>query len=143
MWWVEKILPSFEFKSISLLEIPKIDPNFTEIINHIEEAHRQNSMSKPKNVLIECRKALETLTLEVKKRGFKKKIDNKPVPDWSELFKDKNTGDIIGTINQKLNAFLVPGAHAGSAISREEADFALLVTHGIVMMVSEKLIESK
>jgi hypothetical protein len=135
--WVEKILPNLGFKDVSLIELPKVSQEWQNIIEHLNEAWRQHSMGKYDSVLTECRKTLETLSDEVKKRGFIKKEN--PLPDWERLFGSKDLDDILGTINKKLYGFLAPGAHTGKAINKEDADFALLVTQGIVAIVTEKL----
>ncbi|MBU4075370.1 MAG: hypothetical protein KKI06_01435 [Euryarchaeota archaeon] len=136
--WVEKILPNIGFKDVSLIEIPKINQKWQKIIEHINEAWHQHSMGKYDKVLIECRKALEALGNEVKNKGFTKD-EGKSIPDWEKLFNSENVGDTVGTINKKFYGFLAPSAHTGKAINKEDADFALLVMHGIVTLVTENL----
>ncbi len=136
--WVEKILPNIGFKDVSLIEIPKINQKWQKIIEHINEAWHQHSMGKYDKVLIECRKALEALGNEVKNKGFNKD-EGKSIPDWEKLFNSENVGDTVGAINKKFYGFLAPSAHTGKAINKEDADFALLVMHGIVTLVTENL----
>ncbi len=142
--WVEKILPNIGFKDVSLIELPKINPEWQKIIEHINEAWHQHSMGKYDKVLIECRKALEALNNQVKKKGFEKttndKEEEKIIPDWERFFNSGNVGDTMGKMNQKFFGFLSPSAHTGKAINREDADFALLVTHGMVTLVTENLV---
>ncbi|MFZ3169873.1 MAG: hypothetical protein WA130_19850 [Candidatus Methanoperedens sp.] len=144
--WVEKILPNIGFKDVSLIELPKINPQWQKIIEHINEAWHQHSMGKYDKVLTESRKALESLADEVKRKGFVKTIKNdkdeeKTIPDWKRFFNSEHAGDTIGAINQKFNGFLSASAHVGKAINREDADFALLVTHGMVTLVTENLMK--
>ncbi len=144
--WVEKILPNIGFKDVSLIELPKINQEWQKIIEHINEAWHQHSMGKYGNVLTESRKALEALNNEVKKKGFEKTITNNKgeterIPDWHRFFNSKNVGDTVGKMNQKFFGFLAPSAHTGKAINREDADFALLVTHGMVTLVTENLMK--
>lgn len=136
--WVEKILPNIGFKDVSLIELPKINPQWQKIIEHINEAWHQHSMGKYDKVLTECRKTLEALGNEVKNKGFTKD-EEKSIPDWEKFFNSENVGDTVGAINRKFYGFLAPGAHTGKAINKEDADFALLVTHGIVTLVTENL----
>jgi len=101
-------------------------------------------MGEYDKVLTECRKALEALNKKVKAQGFTKEIkeeqgSKKELPDWDKLFGSSKLGDIIGTINKKLWGFVAPGAHAGKAINREDADFALMITHAITNIVIHKL----
>lgn len=141
--WVEKILPNIGFKDVSLIELPKINQKWQKIIEHINEAWHQHSMGKYDKVLIECRKSLEALGNEVKNKEFIKTIKNekeeKSIPDWEKLFNSENVGDTVGAIYKKFYGFLAPSAHTGKAINKEDADFALLVTHGIVTLVTENL----
>jgi len=146
--WVENILPELKYKDVALLEIPKLpDSEFQDIANYINAAWKQYSMGEYGNVLTECRKALETLTGKMKAKGFEKEIaDNegkkKKIPDWDKLLGSSELGDILGTVNQKVLGFVAPGAHAGKAINKEEADFALMVTHSLLNMAIHKLIQS-
>jgi hypothetical protein len=103
-------------------------------------------MGKYDKVLTECRKALETLSDDVKKKGFAKTIKNdkdedKIIPEWERFLNSKNVGDTVGKMNQKFYGFLSTSAHMGRAINREDADFALLVTHGMVTLVTENLMK--
>lgn len=143
--WVEKLLPKLGFKSVSLLEIPKlVDSEFAEIINHVEGAWKQYSMGEYHRVLSDCRKALEALGTKVKSKGFEKTIEEegrkKTLPDWSKLLGNDDLGDIMGTISQKTIGFITPGSHAGKTINKEDADFALMVTHAIVNLTTRKLL---
>lgn len=138
--WIEKILPNIGFKDVSLIELPKINPQWKKIIDHINEAWHQHFMGKYDKVLTECRKALEALGSEVKNKGFTKD-EAKSIPDWEKLFNSENVGDTVGAINKKFYGFLAPSAHTGKAINREDADFALLVTHGMVTLVTENLMK--
>lgn len=145
--WVEKILPNIGFKDVSLIELPKINQQWQKIIERINEAWHQHSMGKYDKVLTECRKALETLSAEVKMKDFVKikkndKGEEKEYPDWERFFNSQTVGETVGTINQKFNGFLAISAHTGGkAINREDADFALLVTHGMVTLVTENLMK--
>lgn len=143
--WVENILPAVGYKEVALLEIPKLpDSEFEDIANHINAAWKQHSMGEYGNVFTECRKALETLTGKMKAKGFEKEItDNegkkKKVPDWEKLLGSSELGDILGTVNQKILGFVAPGAHAGKAINKEEADFGLMITHSLLNIAIHKL----
>lgn len=143
--WVEDILPRMKYKEVMLVEIPKlIEPQFEGMSVYLIDAWRQYSMGEYDKVLTECRKALEELSKTVKSKGFEKEAGNsqgerKKVPDWEKLLNNSDSGNIIGGIHQKLLGFVAPGAHAGKAINREDADFALMVTHAIVNLVIRKL----
>lgn len=138
--WVEQNLPYMGFKDISLIELPKLTQEWEDITEHLNEAWRQHSMGKYDNVLTECRKALEALSGAVKKNGFT--VEDEKMPDWNGLLGNKKLGSLLRTINQKMHGFLALGAHTGKAINREDSDFALLVTNGIVILVTEKLLKT-
>lgn len=144
--WVEKILPSLKFKDVSLIEIPKIEnPEFGQVIDEINEAWKQYSMGEYKNVLVECRKAMEALGDVVKSKNFKKETPNekgekKTEPDWAQALQDEEIGNIIGSFVQKLSGFLAPAAHHGKSFNREEAELAILITHALTKYVASKLV---
>jgi hypothetical protein len=143
--WVESILPGLKYKDVALLEIPKLqDSEFADIANHMNTAWKQYSMGEYVNVFVECRKALEALSGKIKAKGFEKETtDNegkkKKIPDWEKLVGSPELGDILGTINQKIWGFVAPGAHTGKIMSKEDADFALMVTHSLLNLAIRKL----
>ncbi|MEM3449827.1 MAG: hypothetical protein QXP38_13340 [Nitrososphaerota archaeon] len=143
--WVERILPQLKYKDVSLIEIPKIErPDFTDIMSRVNEAWRQHLMGEYDKVLTECRKAMEGLTTFIKNMGFQKEVVDekgvrKAIPDWEKALAHKEMGDIIETMVQKHFGFLSPGAHYGKSINREDAEFAIMFTHGLINLVSKKL----
>ena len=96
-------------------------------------------MGEYDKVLTDCRKVIEEIGTIVRKRGFEI-IDeeNKKRPDWKKFFGGDEVGEIFGTINQKIYGFTWPGAHTGKSINREDADYALMITHAIANMVIKK-----
>jgi len=145
--WVETLLPVLGLKTVSLIEIPKLsDPEFQEIISHVDDAWKQYSMGEYHRVLTDCRKALESLASVVKDKGYKKSKEQegkkRTFPDWGKLLGNEDLGDTVGIINKKARAFIVPAAHAGRTINREDADFALMITHAIVNLITRKLAET-
>jgi len=142
--WVETILPSLKYKDVMLIEIPKLaDTEFTEIVNYLNGAWKQYSMGEYDKVLSECRKALEALNGKLRSKGFEKEVANekgtKRVPDWSKLLGNQELGEIIGIINQKMWGFVTPGAHAGKAINKEDADFSLMTIYALINLAIKKL----
>jgi len=100
-------------------------------------------MGEYDKVLSDCRKALEALGTKLKSQGFQKEVQDEKgkhiVPDWERFLTNKDLGDIIGSINQKLYGFTSPGAHAGKSINREDADLSLMATYALVQFVISKL----
>lgn len=142
--WVEKILPQLKYKDVALLEIPRLeDVEFADVVEYINAAWKYHSMGEYSQVLGECRKALETLTTKVKNKGLEKEVmeegKRRIILDWNKLLGSDEIGEIVGSICQKTWGFVTPGAHAGKTINREDADFALMVTHAMANFVSRKL----
>lgn len=146
--WVETLLPEMGYKTVSLLEIPQLmDSEFQEITKYVDEAWKQHSMGEYNRVLSDCRKALEAIGTKIRKKGFEKTITEeegrkRKVPNWGKLLGNKDLGNLVGTINQKTVGFMTPGSHAGKAVNKEDADFALMTTHAIVNLAIRKLLIS-
>lgn len=136
--WVEKFLPTFKYKEVVLLEVPKLDiSEFSKVAELLNDAWKKKSMGQFSDVLVDCRRALEFITKEVKKKGFKTEDGN---PDWNRFLGDKELGDINATIVQKLSGFVAPGAHLyGKAFNIEDAEYALMITYAIANYVLNKL----
>jgi len=145
--WVETLLPALGLKTVSLIEIPKLaGSEVEELISHVDDAWKQYSMGEYHRVLTDCRKALESLGSIAKSKGYKKTTaqqdEKKTLPDWDKLLGNEELGDVVGTINKKTMAFIAPAAHSGRTINREDADFALMVTHAMVNLITRKLAET-
>ena len=143
--WVERMLSQMKFKNVSLIEIPELmDSEFQKIVNHVNDAWKQYSMGEYNRVLTDCRKALEELSETIKSKGFEKEITDEEkklkVPDWSKLLGNKKLGSIISDMSRKTLGFVASGSHAGTSINRENADFALMITHGLVNLATKKLV---
>ena len=144
--WVERILPRLKFKDVSLIEIPKIEnPEFSEVVDEINDAWKQYSMGEYDKVLTGCRKAMEALGDIVKDKDFKKEAtdgngEKKTVPDWEKAVGDEEIGEIIAVFVKKLFGFLAPGSHHGKSINREDAELAILTTHALANYVARKLL---
>ncbi len=90
-------------------------------------------------VLTKCRKSLEVLNTTVQKLGFKKEIivekKTQTVTDWKEFFEDKKAGQLFSCMYQKVKSFTSSGAHTGKAISRKDANLALMITHSMTYYI--------
>jgi len=140
--WVEKILPELGYKHVSLVEIPDLpDGEFAQITQYLNAAWRDKMMGQYDGALTNCRKALEALGKQIRSMGFETLREDGvgKRPDWKELFRSEDLGDIIGKLHQKVIGFTVPGAHAGKAINREDGDLAILTTHGLVQFAISKM----
>jgi hypothetical protein len=145
--WVETLLPVLGLKTVSLIEIPTLTGSeFEEVISHIDDAWKQYSMGEFHRVLTDCRKALESLVSVVKSKGYETTLEQQGkkenLPDWDKLLGNNDLGDIVGTISKKTRGFIAPGSHTGKTINREDADFALMVTHALVNLITRKLAET-
>jgi hypothetical protein len=145
--WIETI-SQLRFKDVALIEIPKIEaPEFSDVISKVNGAWKQYWLGEYDKVLTECRKAMESLTEIVKNEGFiKEELNEKgkrTVPDFEKALGHKDTGEIIKIIIQKHFGFLAPGSHYGKSINREDAEFALILTQGLVNFISKKLVKGE
>ena len=134
-------MPNLKYKDTILIEIPKITIEFAQIANHLDSAWKQYSSREYDKVLTDCRKALEALKTDLRNRDFVRQTmeEKEPRIDWEKITGNKDTGEIIGIIFQKLWAFDTPGAHTGKAINREDANFALMSTHAIIDLAIKKI----
>lgn len=141
--WVEEILPQLGFKNVALIELPQLEfPLLQAAIDNLNQAWKKYSMGETNDVFVRCRTVLEELGTYLRKNGFETKFkdangNDKPIPDWDKFLNHKNKGDILGIINQKINGFVAPGAHAGSVVDIHEAYFALLQTYSMAYYVIE------
>jgi len=138
--WVEHFLPSFRFRDTYLLEIPRIDSqDFGKVSEYLNKAWKHKAMGDYGDVLTDCRNVLQETANIVKNSGFEKRNEEgDSVPDWKKFFDSEHMGEIFDTVNPKIWWFTSAGAHAGRAINREDADYALLITHAIANMVLKK-----
>ena len=99
-------------------------------------------MGEYHRVLTDCRKAIESLSDNIKSKGFQKEVTEedkkKSVPDWNKFLNNEELGDAVATINKKISRLTSTGAHPGRTICREDADFALMTTHAMVNLVVRK-----
>ncbi len=142
--WVEEFLPQLKYKEVFLVEMPKLErPELSDAITKINEAWRMYSMGEYDKVLVECRKALESLETTIKNMGFQVKSEEegkeKTVPDWGGALGHKEMGELIKVIVQKLFGFLAPAAHAGKSINREDAELAIMFTYALINFFAKKL----
>jgi len=146
--WVETFLQRFEFKNVSLLEIPIIETKeFENVSKYLDSAWKAKFMGQYDKTLTDCRKTIEEVSTIIKKLGYETLNENgKKVPDWEKFFgSGEEIGEIFGIINQKVYGFTWPGAHTGKSINLEDADYALMITHAMANMVIKKsqLLENK
>jgi len=141
--WAETYLPQLGFKTVSLIEVPQpINPDFDETISYLNDAWKQYSMGEYHRVFTDCRKAKESLAEKIKSKGFEKEEiqDGKKimVPDWDKFFDNEELGDAVAVISKKISRITSTGAHPGRLICKEDADFALMVTHAMINLVVRK-----
>lgn len=127
--WVEKLLSQMKFKEVFLFEFPKLeDVDFSETVLHIDSAWKQYLIGEYSTVLIDCRRALESF----KKVAESKALTNGDDVDFEKIVGNKNIGNIMADIYRKLWGFVSKGAHIGTSINKEEADFALISIHALM-----------
>lgn len=132
--WVERFLPAMNYKQVFLLEAPKLsNGDFSGAINHLENAWKMLSMGEYPNVLTSCQKALEESKSVLKAKEF---IDAKGDIDFGKMTNSDTIKDSLNTIIKKIYAFYQPGGrHSGRSINKEDAEFAIMVTHGLINLM--------
>jgi hypothetical protein len=134
--WVEVCLPKLKFKDVLLLEFPKLDdPNFKEAVDHLNNAWKQYGFGEYDKVLEECRKTLEKAKEIVKKKDLLKEGE----VNWKQILQSESAGEYVSNIHANVSGFDSRGAHIGKSINREDADFALLTTHALLVLLTKKI----
>lgn len=139
--WVEKFLPAFKFKEVSLIEIPKLDAtDYSNAINYMDNAWRSFYRGQYDVVLVNCRKTIEELAEIIKKAGYEKTItqesgDKMTVPDWRKFLNQDDMGKNVEEITENIRKFCNPAAHRGKSINKEDADYALMITHATANII--------
>jgi len=139
--WIGEFLPSFNYKEVQLLEIPKIQSDIhVRLIEYLDRAWRYNYMGQYDVVLLNCRKIIEELDNILKDKGFSKKksIDDErdiTVADWRGFLNQGEVGKYVEDITDNIRRFCNRAAHSGKAIAKEDADYALLATHATINLV--------
>ena len=96
------------------------------------------------NVLINCRKTIEELGEIVIKQGYERKKtlesgDQITVPDWRKFLNQDDMGKNVDEITENIRKYCRPAAHRGKSINREDADYALMITHATANLVLKNL----
>jgi hypothetical protein len=134
--WVEVYLPKLKFRDVLLLEFPKLDgPNFKEAVDHLNNAWKQHGFGEYDKVLEECRKTLETAKELVKKKGMLKEDE----VDWKQILQSERVGEYVSNVQKNVWGYNSRGAHIGKSVNREDADFALLTTHALLVLLTKNI----
>jgi hypothetical protein len=142
--WIEKFLHDLKYKEIMIFEMPKItNPEFQEVVDHFNKAFKRNQSNEHKEVLSECRQAMEAFKDVAKKKGFTKSEKNGDgkdvdVVDYKKLLND-DLGKEMSEMHRKIVMFLTTGSHHGKSIDKEDADFALMVTYALINLGLNKM----
>lgn len=134
--WVEVYLPQLKFRDVLLLEFPKLDnPDFKEAVDHLNNAWKQHGFGEYDKVLEECRKTLEKAKELLKKKDMLKEDE----VDWKQILQSDRAGEFVSNVHKNVWGYNSQGAHIGKSINREDADFALLTTHALLVLLTKKI----
>jgi hypothetical protein len=142
--WVEKFLADFKYKEVMLFELPKLtNPEWGIVVEHFNKAFVKKQLGEDKEVLSECRQAMEALKVIAKKNSVIKTVKNSneeevEIIDYEKILGD-DSGKAISDIHKKLMSFLTPGSHHGKSISKEDSEFCLMVTYALINLVLKKM----
>lgn len=134
--WVELYLPQMKFRDVLLLEFPKLDgADFKEAIDHLNNAWKQHGFGEYDKVLEECRKTLEKTKELLKKKNMLKEDE----VDWKQILQSDRASEYVSNVYKNVWGYNSRGAHIGKSINREDADFALLTTHALLVLLTKKI----
>jgi len=134
--WVESYLPQLKFRDVFLLEFPKLEnAEFRDAVSHLNSAWKQFGLGEYDKVLEECRKALEAAKDTAKTKGLLKEDE----VDWEQILEGDRAGSYVSSVHKGVWGFNARGAHIGKSINREDADFALLTTHALFVLLTKKV----
>ena len=125
--WI-KILEALNYGKRRLLEV--ILPSPVEaskaVLDHLKAAEKAMWKGEYDAVLVSCRKTIEEINKLLKKGTINLK----------ERLASESKADLVTQIWNKLKDFTNKGAHTGSTITRQDANFALLLTQNLVAYMS-------
>ena len=142
--WVEKYLPELNYKRIRIIEVPLLElipEEFKQVPVYLEEAWKCYFLGDYDDVMSNCRRVMMAIASGVRNLNCKKvevneKGERKTVPDWKKFFgRHETLSENFEKMFRGLYGFLQPGSHIGRAISRPEAECALMSTYSLANYV--------
>ncbi len=125
--WI-KILEALHYGKCRLLEVilpPPIEAS-KAVLDYIQAAEKAMWKGEYESVLVSCRKAIEEMNKLLKKGTI----------NLEERLASESKANLVTQIWNKLKDFTNKGAHPGSTITRQDANFALLLTQDLVAYIS-------
>jgi len=149
--WVEEYLPKLGYKRTRLIEVPLFEPvpnELSDVPKYIDEAWKHYLRGDYDDTIDNCRRAMEAIAAGVRRLNCEKsEVDEKTgktrcVPDWKKFFGGHETlSRNFEKMFRGLWGFLQPGSHAGRAISRSEAECALMTTYSLANYVIKTVLK--
>jgi hypothetical protein len=59
--------------------------------------------------------------------------------DWKQILQSERAGEFVSNVQKNVWGYNSRGAHIGKSINREDADFALLTTHALLVLLTKKI----
>jgi len=141
--WIEKILSTFKFKGVCLLEIPKIIENdvTADLVEYLMNAQNRLSTGDYTGVLADCYKALEAIREIAKKEGYTTQVEKERI-DFGKFTDNETIKEALEKAWTSVWNFSQPGGrHIGSERGREEAWFSILTTYGLVNLLINNMFQ--
>lgn len=141
--WIEHILSAFSFKNVFLLELPKLieTADTTNVSAHLNNALNKLSSGDYPGVLIDCHKALEETKALAKTREYVKVINDAEKIDFSKFTDTDKIKEALENVWAGVWNFPQPGGrHIGRGRSKEDAQFAILTTFGLVDLIVNSML---
>jgi hypothetical protein len=142
--WTEKLMRDFKLKDIMLIELPRLsgDAAVDKVAKHLEDAHALLISGDYPNVMVACQKALEVMKGEYADKYNLKKAGGTDI-DFVKFIDGDTPSQAADKTMQQLWLFLQSGGrHSGRSINKEDAEFALLTTYGMVNLIVRSTLPS-
>jgi len=148
--WIDEFLPGLGLRRVRLIEVPVLEPipdEFKDVVGYVEEAWKCYLRGDYDDAIANCRRSLIAVDDAVRKMGYEKyEVDEKSgerrVPDWKKLFGHETLAENFEKTFRGCFGFTQPGSHAGRAITRKEAEYAIYTTHSIVNFIVKAITKS-
>ena len=138
--WIERILSAFNFKNVFLLELPKLKENVdtNELVIQLNNALTKLNSGDYPGVLVDCQKALEATRVLARAKGY---TNEQGDIDFNKFTDTDTIKNALEKVWIGVWTFAQPGGrHIGRSRGKEEAQFEILTTYGLVNLIVNSIL---